>query len=183
VQSGLFSALASAFIIDVQSELKSYYEEMNNRLLEMLLNATTGTLPTSSATPVPRWSGADPVVVKVQCILYATLCATIPASSLAILGKQWRNRYRQNETHGSAVDRSRVCERKLNGIETWKFHIVMESLPVILQCALVLLGFALSRNLWEVRNGRVRLGDKHLQQRTPRPVHRGSRPDIRTHNI
>ena len=150
MQSGLFSAVTSAFIIDLQSDLKPNYEEMNNRLLEMLLNATTGTLPAGSAASVPRWSGPDPVIVQVQSIFYATLCATLLASFLAMLGKQWLNRYRQNETHGSAVDRSRVRERKLNGIEAWKFHIVMESLPLILQCALVLLGFALSRYLWEV---------------------------------
>jgi len=150
VQSGLFSAVTSAFIIDVQSDLKPDYQEMNNRLLEMLLNATTGILPAGSAASVPRWAGPDPVIVKVQSILYATLCATLLASFIAMLGKQWLNRYRQNETHGSAVDRSRVRERKLNGIEAWKFHIVMESLPLILQCALVLLGFALSRYLWEV---------------------------------
>ena len=142
--------MTSAFIIDVQSELKPDYEEMNNRLLEMLLNATTGTLPASSAASVPRWPGPDPVIVQVQCIFYATLSATLLASFLAMLGKQWLNRYRQSETHGSAVDRSRVRERKLDGIETWRFHIVMEALPLILQCALVLLGFALSRYLWEV---------------------------------
>ena len=142
--------MTSAFIIDVQSDLKPDYEEMNNRLLEMLLNATTGALPAGSAASVPRWSGPDPVVVQVQCIFYATLCATLLASFLAMLGKQWLNRYRQNETHGSAMDRSRIRERKLNGIEAWKFHILMESLPLILQCALVLLGFALSRYLWEV---------------------------------
>jgi len=150
MESGLFSAVTSVFIIDVQSELKPDYEEMNNRLLEMILNATTGTFPADSVPSVPRWSGPDVAVVKVQCILYATLSATLLASFLAMLGKQWLNRYRQSETHGSAVDRSRVRERKLDGIETWKFHIVMESLPLILQCALVLLGFALSRYLWEV---------------------------------
>ena len=142
--------MTSAFVIDVQSELKPDYEEMNNRLLEMLLNATTGTLPADPVASVPRWSGPKPVIVQVQCILYATLSATLLASFLAMLGKQWLNRYRQSETRGSAVDRSRVRERKLDGIETWKFHVVMESLPLILQCALVLLGFALSRYLWEV---------------------------------
>ena len=142
--------MTSAFIIDVQSDLKPDYEQMNNTLLEMLLNATTGSLPTNPPTPVPRWSGPDPTVVQVQCILYATLSATLLASFLAILGKQWLNRYRQSETHGSAADRSRVRERKLNGIETWKFHLVMESLPLILQGALILLGFALSRYLWGV---------------------------------
>ena len=142
--------MTSAFIIDVQSDLKPDYEEMNNTLLEMFLNATTGNLPAASAAPVPRWPGPDPVIVQAQCILYATLCATLLASFLAMLGKQWLNRYRRNETRGSAADRSRVRERKLSGIETWKFHVVMESLPLILQCALVLLGFALSRYLWQV---------------------------------
>ena len=123
---------------------------MNNTLLEMLLNATTGTLPAGSTASIPRWSGPDPIVVQVQCIFYATICATLLASFLAMLGRQWLNRYRQNETRGSTAERSRVRERKLTGIETWKFHIVMESLPIILQCALILLGFGLSRYLWEI---------------------------------
>jgi len=142
--------VTSAFIIDVQSDLKPDYEEMNNTLLEMLLNATTGNTPAGSAVSLPRWSGPDPVIVQVQCILYATLAATLLASLLAMLGKQWLNRYRQSETRGSTADRSRVRERKLSGIEAWKFYLVMESLPLILQCALVLLGLALSRYLWEV---------------------------------
>ena len=123
---------------------------MHNALLEMLLNATTGALPAGSAASVPRWPGPHPVIVQVQCILYATLSATLLASFLAMLGKQWLNRYRQNDTRGSVADRSRVRERKLNGVEIWKFHIVMEALPLILQCALILLGSALSRYLWEV---------------------------------
>ena len=149
-RSGLFSAVTSAFIISVQPELTPDYEQMNNTLLGMLLNATTGSLPADSTTSAPRWSGPDPVIVQVQCILYAALSAALLASFLATLGKQWLNRYMRSETHGSTADRSRVRERKLNGIEAWKFHLVMESLPLILQFALLLLGFALSRYLWGV---------------------------------
>ena len=144
--------MASAFIIDIQSELSPDYEQANNILLEMLLNATTGTLPANYMASIPRWTGPDPVIVQVECILYATLCATLLAAFLAMLGKQWLSRYKESETRGSAADKSRLRERKLTGIETWKFHFVMESLPVILQCALVLLGFALSRYLWEVNS-------------------------------
>ena len=144
--------MASAFIIDIQSELSPDYEQANNILLEMLLNATTGTLPANYMASIPRWTGPDPVIVQVECILYATLCATLLAAFLAMLGKQWLSRYKESETRGSAADKSRLRERKLTGIETWKFHLVMESLPVILQCALVLLGFALSRYLWEVNS-------------------------------
>ena len=152
MQAGLFSAVASAFIIDIQSELSPDYEQANNLLLEMLLNATTGTLPANFAASIPQWTGPDPVVVQVQCILYATLFATLLAAFLAMLGKQWLSRYKENETRGSAADRSRLRERKLTGIETWKFHLVMESLPLILQGALLLFGFALSRYLWGVNS-------------------------------
>ena len=81
--------MVSAFIIDIQSELSPDYEQANNILLEMLPNATTGTLPQNSAASIPRWSGPDPVIVQVQCILYATLFATLLAAFLAMLGKQW----------------------------------------------------------------------------------------------
>ena len=116
----------------------------------MLLNATTGTLPAGSATSIPRWSGPDPAIVQAQCVFYATLCATLLAAFLAMLGKQWLTHYKRNETRGSTADRSRVRERKMTGLVAWKFHAVMESLPLILQFALLLLGFALSRYLWEV---------------------------------
>ena len=149
-QAGLFSAVTSAFIIDIQSELGPDYEQMNNVLLEMLLNATTGALHPNCAASIPRWSGPDPAVVQAQCIFYATLSATLLAAFLAMLGKQWLSQYKQNETRGPVADRSRLRERKLTGLRTWKFHIIMESLPLILQCALVLLGFALSRYLWGV---------------------------------
>ena len=63
-----------------------------------------------------------------------------------MLGKQWLNHHGQNEISGSTVDRYRVRER----IETWRFHVVMESLPPIPQYALVLLEFAISRYLWGI---------------------------------
>jgi len=51
---------------------------------------------------------------------------------------------------GSAIERSQNRQRKLDGIVTWYFDYVMESLPLMLQFALLLLGCALSRYLWGV---------------------------------
>ena len=51
---------------------------------------------------------------------------------------------------GTAVERSRNRQNKLDGIVAWYFDTVMESLPVMLQIALLLLGCALSRYLWEI---------------------------------
>jgi len=67
-----------------------------------------------------------------------------------MLGKQWLNRYASIEMRGSAIERSQNRQRKLDGIVTWYFHYVMESLPLMLQFALLLLGGALSLYLWGI---------------------------------
>jgi len=66
-----------------------------------------------------------------------------------MLGKQWLNRY-ASDMRGSAIERSQNRQRKLDGIVTWYFDHVMELLPLMLQFALLLLGCALSRYLWDV---------------------------------
>ena len=99
---------------------------------------------------VPRWSGPPHTIIQVQAILYASLAASLLSALLAMLGKQWLNRYASTEMRGTTVERGRDRQRKLNGIDNWYFEHVMESLPLMLQAALVLLGCALSRYLWEI---------------------------------
>ena len=67
-----------------------------------------------------------------------------------MLGKQWLNRYDSADMRGSATERSQDRQRKLDGIVAWYFDHVLQSLPLMLQAALLLLGCALSRYLWEV---------------------------------
>ena len=67
-----------------------------------------------------------------------------------MLGKQWLNRYASTDVRGTAIERSQNRQRKLDGIVAWYFDYVMESLPLMLQIALLLLGCALSRYLWEI---------------------------------
>jgi len=67
-----------------------------------------------------------------------------------MLGKQWLNLYASIDMRGSAIERSQNRQRKLDGIVTWYFDHVMEFLPLMLQFALLLLGCALSRYLWEI---------------------------------
>ena len=45
-------------------------------------------------------------------------------------------------------DKTRDRQRELDGLEKWHFHLAIESLPVMLQIALLLLGCVLSRYLW-----------------------------------
>ena len=50
----------------------------------------------------------------------------------------------------SAIERGQNRQRKFDGVVAWYFEHVMESLPLMLQAALLLLGFALSLYLWGI---------------------------------
>ena len=68
---------------------------------------------------------------------------------VAMLGKQWLTRYLRH-TGGSIFERCRNRQGKSDGLEKWPFHFFINSLPVMLQIALLLLACALSRYTWSV---------------------------------
>ena len=105
VQAGLFSAVTSAFVIEVNSELQPDPNEETVALLRLLIyqmNSTAfgGTVPT-----VPQWAGPPRTIVQVQAILFSSLATSLFSAFLAMLGKQWLNRYAVIDMRGSAIER------------------------------------------------------------------------------
>ena len=142
--------MTSAFITQVQPELQSDPNEETAALLRVLIYKIDNTTFGDNVPTVPQWTGPPHTIIQVQAILYASLAASLFSAFLAMLGKQWLNRYISIDMRGSTIERSRNRQRKLDGIVTWYFDYVMESLPLMLQLALLLLGCALSRYLWEI---------------------------------
>jgi len=142
--------VTSAFIIQVQSQLQSDPNDETAALLRVLIYKIDNTTFGNDVPPIPQWSGPPHTIVQVQAILYASLAASLFSAFLAMLGKQWLNRYASIDMRGSAIERNQNRQQKFDGIVTWYFDTVMESLPLMLQFALLLLGCALSRYLWEV---------------------------------
>ncbi|KAJ7098859.1 hypothetical protein C8R44DRAFT_682982, partial [Mycena epipterygia] len=82
--AGLFSAVASAFIILIQPEFQTDPTEM--LLMLLVQNITGSTVPgmqTSAQT------GPSILVRVAQSLLYLSLFSTLFAALLAVLGKQW----------------------------------------------------------------------------------------------
>jgi len=150
IQAGLFSAVTSAFVIQVHSQLQSDPNEETAALLRVLIYKIDNTTFGGNVPTVPQWTGPSPTIVHVEAILYASLATSIFSAFLAMLGKQWLNRYASTDMRGSAIERSQNRQRKLDGIVRWYFHYVMESLPLMLQFALLLLGCGLSLYLWGI---------------------------------
>ena len=117
-------------------------------LLQIIASTSLGNTPTGDAAKFPVWNGPDSTIVHVQAILYSSLAASLLSALVAMLGKQWLNRYARTEVRGSLIDRSRHRQRKMDGMVTWHFDLVMECLPLMLQIALLLLGYALSNYLF-----------------------------------
>lgn len=134
----------------VQSQLQPDPNQETAALLRVLIykidNATFG----GEVPVLPQWTGPPRTIIKVQGMLYASLVTSLLSAFLAMLGKQWLNRYVSVDMRGSAIERSQNRQRKLDGIVAWYFDYVMESLPLMLQVALWLLGCALSKYLWEI---------------------------------
>ena len=149
IQAGLFSAVSSAFIIDVQPKLEPDPNDATAAYMRIPIHTMNNTLFPDADPSAITWTRPPPEIATVQCLLYASLAISLFAAFLAMLGKQWVNRYLRNQG-GSAGDKSRDRQRKLDGSEKWHFYLVIEGLPVMLQLALLLLGCALSRYLWTI---------------------------------
>ena len=74
--------------------------------------------------------------------MYASLLISLLAAFVAMLGKQWLNRYSRH-AGGSIIERSGDRQLKYDGLQKWKFRLVLEALPVMLQVALFLLACGL----------------------------------------
>jgi len=83
--------------------------------------------------------------------MYASLMISLLAAFVAMLGKQWLNRYLRN-SGGSMIERCGDRQRKCNGLEKWPLHFFVESLPVMLQVALLLLACGLCRHMWSINS-------------------------------
>ncbi|KAJ7732475.1 hypothetical protein DFH07DRAFT_755261, partial [Mycena maculata] len=81
--AGLFSAVSSAFIIQIQPELQEP-DPTTQTLLLLVQNMTSPTPPTAMSQ-----TGPATIVVIAQSLLYFSLFATLLAALLAVLAKQW----------------------------------------------------------------------------------------------
>ena len=137
-------------MIDVQTKLEPDPNDTTAVYLRAILltlnqSAISGELP----VPPTPWSGPAREIVITTNLLYASLLISLLAAFVAMLGKQWLNRYLR-DIGGSISERCGDRQRKRNGIEKWPFEMFVESLPVMLQIALLLLAVGLSRYMWTI---------------------------------
>ncbi|KAJ7661866.1 hypothetical protein B0H17DRAFT_953380 [Mycena rosella] len=147
--AGLFSAVSSSFIIQIQPELQPDPNAVTQALLLVLVQNMTGA---AIMGPTPERLVAPTIIVVAQSLLYFSLFSTLMAGLLAVLGKQWLLHYDSVGERGTIEERGIERQRKFDGLLRWKFDLVMQIFPLLLQHSLLLFATALSIYLWTIHH-------------------------------
>jgi hypothetical protein len=118
-------------------------------LRAILLTLNQSAIPGETPAVPPLQEGPSNEIVIVTCLMYASLLISLLAAFIAMLGKLWLNRYLRN-SGGSMIERCGDRQVKCDGLEKWPLYPIVESLPVMLQAALLLLACGLCRYMWSI---------------------------------
>ena len=111
----------------------------------LLLQLVQNTAPNAAIPPV---TGSVTTPTWFEGFAYVALSFSLLAAFGAVLGKQWLSHYKCSDVHGSREERGKLRQQKLDALEAWRFHAVLQSFPVLLQISLLLFGLALSAFVW-----------------------------------
>ncbi|KAJ7749734.1 hypothetical protein B0H16DRAFT_1461130 [Mycena metata] len=134
-------------LIFIQPEFQPDPNAGTQALLALLVHNVTGI-----AIPLAAPAGAPSAVIVAQSFLYASLFSTLLAALLAVLGKQWLLYYDSAGEKGTIEQRGIERQKKFSGIQRWKFGIVMQLCPLLIQFSLLLFAVALSLYLWTIHH-------------------------------
>ncbi|KAJ6523434.1 hypothetical protein DFH09DRAFT_1420794, partial [Mycena vulgaris] len=148
--AGLFSAVSSAFIIQIQPELQPNPNDMNQALMRLLIHSVNASIFSGPDVLIQDAPTPPRLVVVAQSLLYVSLSCTLLAALLAVLGKQWLMYYSAAGERGTIEARGLERQRKFEGLRRWKFDTLLQMFPLLLQLSLLLFGAALSIYLWTV---------------------------------
>ncbi len=143
IQSSLFSAVVTAFLIESSKLLQPDYAEMNALLTAHLLaSLAQGSINTSFiaslSTPAQIVNFRSPISAQIVNLMwYGALSLSLASVLVSMLAKQWLAAYmseQQADPHGSACER----QRRFDGLHKWSLSHIMALLPALLHVSLFL---------------------------------------------
>ncbi|KAG0699433.1 hypothetical protein DFH29DRAFT_1081304 [Suillus ampliporus] len=143
--AGLFSAVNSTFIIGMQPNPG---DTTNDLLLHLIKITAYGPSAVSDISSLSSFTGYPSSIVWMRTLAYASLAFSVLAAFGAVLGKQWLNSYKAARGSGSLENRGIQRQMKLDGLEHFHLHTVLQAFLVLLQISLLLFGLSLSASIW-----------------------------------
>ncbi|KAJ7484255.1 hypothetical protein FB451DRAFT_960892, partial [Mycena latifolia] len=87
--AGLFSAVSSAFIIQIQPGLQPDSTATDQALIRLLIHTVNSSIFSGPEIIIPEPTVPSIITVTVESFLYVSLFSTLLAALLVVLGKQW----------------------------------------------------------------------------------------------
>lgn len=157
LQSALFSAVVTSFLVDASKGLQRDTVSTTNEILNTtntILVAISRQLSsfnngTFTSQDLPILSTQPPFVpdkqdVIVISLLYASLAGCIISSAGALIAKLWLIDYRKVVGEpGTAYDRALRRQRAYSGLKAWHFGTVIAALPTLVLLSVILFYAAL----------------------------------------
>ncbi|KAG8931820.1 hypothetical protein FRC02_002114 [Tulasnella sp. 418] len=149
--AGLFSATNTAFIVETMNDLKEDTAKTTNNLLRSIARGLRDPTLTDENSQTPVFK-ASQRAIRVNALLFASLCCSLFTALGAILGKQWLNHYGNGGSVKVLSVKCRERQRKLIGLERWHLETILETLPTLLQFSLFLFLVAVFDVLWDINH-------------------------------
>ncbi|KAJ7459253.1 hypothetical protein FB451DRAFT_1182277 [Mycena latifolia] len=133
--AGLFSAILSAFLIEIRKGLQEDLQVITNTLLTVLIenqhNVTGPTIPSFSRfepSSSSRW---------VNGLWFSSLMFSLISALGASLAKGWVTQF-SSAVSGSSWGGASVHCRRLRGLRRWRLNLMIQCLPILIHIALFL---------------------------------------------
>ncbi|KAJ7229339.1 hypothetical protein C8J57DRAFT_1092609 [Mycena rebaudengoi] len=133
--AGLFSAILSAFFIEVRKGLQEDLLSVTNNLLVVLIqgqhNSSEGPiLPPSTFVPTPatRW---------VNGLWFVSLVFSLVSALGASVAKGWVTQFSSTVSGSSWLD-ARLHFKRLHALKRWHLKLIIRSLPILIHNAFFL---------------------------------------------
>ncbi|KAG8922633.1 hypothetical protein FRC02_011735, partial [Tulasnella sp. 418] len=133
--AALFSAINTAFIVESYKRLLPDGVDSTNSLLRLMLQHRNDNETISLEDD--HWSPTSQAV-RVNAELFASLACSLLASFGAILGKEMLAEYKSSGALNTLPEQGRKRQRKHDGLKRYRFRLLMQILPMLLQFSLAL---------------------------------------------
>ncbi|KAL1705460.1 hypothetical protein EV121DRAFT_279597 [Schizophyllum commune] len=150
VFAGLFSGVATAFIIESYRWLLLEPDDMSaeylRRILEVLSNSTVPAISQSSGRP----SLPDDIVALINGLWFSSLTLSLSSALIGIVSKQWLHEYLRDAGRSQMTNLS-VRQVKYQGLSRWYVDTIIALIPLFLQGALFLFLAGVVYLLWHIQ--------------------------------
>lgn len=159
-QAGLFSGVATAFIVEFYKKLEADPKDQSNHYLSYISTQipniplavhNTSAAPQLLPQPTAFTFKAQHSDVVINALWFASLVNALIAASMSTLVKQFIQHY-ADEDYSSSREQVRVRQHRYSGLEVWQLPTMVDVPPLLLRVALTLFLLGMVSFLWNVQS-------------------------------